>query len=54
VLAAEWIKLRSVRSTYWALLVAVVTPIGISALVVLAWPAAALLAAAFVITRRDA
>jgi ABC-2 type transport system permease protein len=33
VLACEWIKLRSVRSTYWTLLVAVVTPIGISALV---------------------
>jgi ABC-2 type transport system permease protein len=33
VLACEWIKLRSVRSTYWTLLVAVVTPIAISALV---------------------
>jgi len=33
VLACEWIKLRSVRSTYWTLLIAVVTPIGISALV---------------------
>jgi ABC-2 type transport system permease protein len=33
VLASEWIKLLSVRSTYWTLLVAVVTPIGLSALV---------------------
>jgi ABC-2 type transport system permease protein len=33
VLASEWTKLRSVRSTYWSLLVAVVTPIGLSALV---------------------
>jgi ABC-2 type transport system permease protein len=32
-LAFEWIKLRSVRSTYWTLLVAVVTPVAISALV---------------------
>jgi len=33
VLACEWIKLRSVRSTHWSMLVALVTPIGISALV---------------------
>jgi ABC-2 type transport system permease protein len=33
VLASEWIKLLSVRSTYWTLLVAVVTPIALSALV---------------------
>jgi ABC-2 type transport system permease protein len=33
VLACEWIKLRAVRSTYWTLLVAVLTPIGICALV---------------------
>jgi ABC-2 type transport system permease protein len=33
VLASEWIKLLSVRSTYWTLLVAVVTPVGLSALV---------------------
>ena len=33
MLASEWIKLRSVRSTYWTLLVAVATPIGLSALV---------------------
>jgi ABC-2 type transport system permease protein len=32
-LAFEWIKLRSVRSTYWTLLVAVATPIAISTLV---------------------
>ncbi len=31
VLRSEWTKFRSVRSTYWTLLVAVVTPIGISA-----------------------
>jgi ABC-2 type transport system permease protein len=33
VLASEWTKLRSTRSTYWTLLVAVVTPIVFSALV---------------------
>ena len=33
VVASEWTKLCSVRSTYWILLVAVATPIGISALV---------------------
>jgi ABC-2 type transport system permease protein len=33
VLASEWMKLMSVRSTYWTLLIAVVTPIGLSALV---------------------
>ena len=33
VLACEWTKLLSVRSTYWTMLVAVVTPIAISALV---------------------
>ena len=33
LLTSEWTKLRSVRSTYWTLLVAVVTPIAISALV---------------------
>jgi len=33
LLASEWIKLRSVRSTYWTLLVAVVTPIALSSLV---------------------
>ncbi|HEY6312025.1 MAG TPA: ABC transporter permease [Streptosporangiaceae bacterium] len=33
VLASEWTKLWSVRSTYWTLLVAVLTPIGLSAIV---------------------
>jgi ABC-type transport system involved in multi-copper enzyme maturation permease subunit len=33
LLTSEWTKLRSVRSTYWTLLVAVITPIAISALV---------------------
>jgi ABC-2 type transport system permease protein len=33
VLTSEWTKLRSTRSTYWTLLVAVVTPIVFSALV---------------------
>ena len=33
LLTSEWTKLRSIRSTYWTLLVAVATPIGISALV---------------------
>ena len=44
LLASEWIKFRSVRSTYWSLLVAVVTPIAVSALVAFAFahqPAAA-------------
>jgi ABC-2 type transport system permease protein len=36
VLACEWIKLRSLRSTYWTLLIAVVTPIAISALAAVA------------------
>lgn len=33
VLRSEWTKLRSVRSTYWTLLAAVVVTVGISALV---------------------
>jgi ABC-2 type transport system permease protein len=33
VLACEWTKLLSVRSTYWTMLVAVVTPVAISTLV---------------------
>jgi ABC-2 type transport system permease protein len=33
VLAGEWTKFRSVRSTYWTLLVAVLTPIGFSVVV---------------------
>jgi ABC-2 type transport system permease protein len=37
VLASEWIKFSSVRSTYWTLLVALVTPIGFSALVAAAF-----------------
>ncbi len=37
LLASEWTKFRSVRSTYWSLLVAVVTPIGASALVTFAF-----------------
>jgi ABC-2 type transport system permease protein len=36
VLACEWTKLWSVRSTYWTLLVAVITPIGLSAVVAFA------------------
>jgi hypothetical protein len=37
LLASEWTKFRSVRSTYWSLLVAVVTPIAVSALVAFAF-----------------
>ena len=37
LVASEWTKFRSVRSTYWSLLVAVVTPIGASALVAFAF-----------------
>ena len=37
VLASEWTKLLSVRSTYWTLLVAVVTPLGTSVLVAFAF-----------------
>ena len=33
LLACEWTKFRSVRSTYWSLLVAVVTPVAVSTLV---------------------
>jgi len=33
VLASEWTKLRSVRSTYWTLLAAAVLTIGLSAIV---------------------
>ncbi|HTX28628.1 MAG TPA: ABC transporter permease [Streptosporangiaceae bacterium] len=36
VLASEWTKFRSVRSTFWTLLVAVVTPIGSTLLVAVA------------------
>ena len=31
LLGSEWTKVRSVRSTFWSLLVAVVTPIAVSA-----------------------
>jgi len=40
LLASEWTKFRSVRSTYWTLLVALVTPIGFSALVATAFAGA--------------
>ncbi len=40
LLAAEWIKFRSVRSSFWSLLVAVVTPIGVSAVVAAAFASA--------------
>ncbi len=33
LLTSEWTKFRSVRSTYWTLLIALITPIGISAAV---------------------
>jgi ABC-2 type transport system permease protein len=39
LLACEWTKFRSVRSTYWTLAVAVVTPIGFSVLVASAFAA---------------
>jgi ABC-2 type transport system permease protein len=39
VLASEWIKFRSVRSTYWTLAVAVVTPIAFSALLAVTFAA---------------
>jgi ABC-type transport system involved in multi-copper enzyme maturation permease subunit len=44
LVASEWTKFRSVRSSFWSLLVAVVTPIGVSTLVAVAFanqPAAA-------------
>ena len=37
LLVSEWTKFRSVRSTYWSLLVAVVTPVAASALVAFAF-----------------
>ena len=40
LLASEWTKFRSVRSTYWSLLVAVVTPIAVSAVVAFAFTSA--------------
>ena len=44
LLGSEWTKVRSVRSTFWSLLVAVVTPVAVSAVVAFAFttrPAAA-------------
>lgn len=40
LLASEWTKFRSVRSTFWALLVAVVTPVAVSAIVAFAFASA--------------
>ena len=40
LLASEWTKFRSVRSTYWSLLVAVVTPVAVSAVVAFAFTSA--------------
>ena len=40
LLGSEWTKFRSVRSTYWSLLVAVVTPIAVSAVVAFAFASA--------------
>jgi ABC-2 type transport system permease protein len=40
LLASEWTKFRSVRSTYWSLLVAVVTPVAVSAVVAFAFASA--------------
>jgi ABC-2 type transport system permease protein len=37
LLASEWTKFRSVRSTFWTLLVAVVTPVAVSGLVAFAF-----------------
>jgi ABC-2 type transport system permease protein len=37
VLTSEWTKLRSVRSTYWTLLIAIVTTVGLSAIVAVAF-----------------
>ena len=37
LLASEWTKFRSVRSTYWSLLVALVTPVAVSAVVAFAF-----------------
>jgi ABC-2 type transport system permease protein len=37
LVASEWTKFRSVRSTYWSLLVAVLTPVAASALVAFAF-----------------
>ncbi len=39
LLTSEWTKLSSVRSTYWTLLIAVVTAVGLSAVVAVAFAA---------------
>jgi ABC-type transport system involved in multi-copper enzyme maturation permease subunit len=40
LIASEWTKFRSVRSTFWALLVAVVTPVAFSVVVAFAFTSA--------------
>ena len=40
LIASEWTKFRSVRSTFWALLVAVVTPVAVSTVVAFAFASA--------------
>ena len=40
LLGSEWTKFRSVRSTYWSLLVAVITPVAVSAVVAFAFTSA--------------
>lgn len=40
VLGSEWTKLRSVRSTYWTLLIAAVTSVGLGSVVAFAFTAA--------------
>lgn len=40
LVGSEWTKLRSVRSTFWALLVATVTPVAVSAIVAVAFATA--------------
>ena len=40
LVASEWTKLRSVRSTFWTLLVAVVTPVAVSTVVAFAFASA--------------
>ena len=40
LISSEWTKFRSVRSTFWALLVAVVTPVAVSTIVAFAFASA--------------
>jgi ABC-2 type transport system permease protein len=40
LIGSEWTKFRSVRSTFWALLVAVVTPVAVSTIVAFAFASA--------------